>query len=368
MAQIASLGTINAAAGAVNLTQPAITQALARLERQLSVALFERRSDGMSPTEPALLLAPRVEAAMAQIVSPHVTMARMRALLALADAGSYTGAARATGLSVPSLHRAVGDLALATRRRLVERRGRALGFTDAGMRMVRAFRLARAELVAGLSEIEALKGRETRVIAIGAMPLSRARVLPEAVVRFARDHPQVQISIVEGSRAELVEPLRDGVIDFTLGALRDPLPEPDLSQEALFTDRPVVIGRSDHPLAGSAPALATLSACEFVMPPAGTPLRNAWDACFVDVGLAPPVVPIETGSVMMIRQMLLHSDRLTVLSPHQLAVELEAGLLTRIADPVKGMYRTIGITRRLGWRPTSVQDTFIEVLRQVAAN
>lgn len=367
MAEIARLGTINAAAGAVNLTQPAITQALARLERQLGASLFDRRPDGMTPTEPALLLAPRVDAAMERIGSPHVTMARMRALLALADAGSYTGAAAATGLSMPSLHRAVSDLALATRRKLVERRGKALVFTEAGLRTVRAFRLARSELIAGLSEVEALKGRETRAIAIGAMPLSRARVLPDAVVRFARRYPEVRISIVEGSRVELVEPLRDGMIDFTIGALRDPLPEPDLEQEALFIDMPVVIARSGHPLAGTDASLAELARHEFVMPPVGTPLRDAWDERFTLAGLVPPRVVIETGSVMMIRQMLVGSDRLTVLSPDQLAVELDAGLLQQVAEPVDGMRRTIGITQRSGWRATSVQNAFLATLREVVA-
>ena len=177
VAQIARLGTINAAARAVNLTQPAITQALARLEAQLGLPLFERRHDGMAPTPAAELLVPRIEAALASLDSPHVTMSRLRALLALADAGSYAGAGGLTGLSLPSLHRAVGDLSLAMRRSLVQRRGKIVVLTEAGMQLARAFRLARIELETGISEIEALKGRETRRIAIGAMPLSRARVL-----------------------------------------------------------------------------------------------------------------------------------------------------------------------------------------------
>ncbi|MFC3215224.1 helix-turn-helix domain-containing protein [Novosphingobium panipatense] len=51
--RIARLGTVNAAAGAVNLSQPAITQALARLEAMLELPLFERRHDGMILLAPA---------------------------------------------------------------------------------------------------------------------------------------------------------------------------------------------------------------------------------------------------------------------------------------------------------------------------
>ena len=115
VARIVEFGTVSAAATAVNLSQPAVTQALSRLEGQIGMPLFDRRHDGMVPTVAALLLAPRIDAAMARMSSPYVTMSRLRALLALADVGSYAGASHVTGLSVPSIHRAVADLGTAMR-------------------------------------------------------------------------------------------------------------------------------------------------------------------------------------------------------------------------------------------------------------
>ncbi|MFM5884912.1 MAG: LysR family transcriptional regulator [Novosphingobium sp.] len=366
-AQIARLGTINAAAQAVNLTQPAITQALARLEGQLGVPLFERRFDGMAPSAAAEVFVPRIEAALAHIASPHVTMARLRALLALADAGSYAGASVQTGLSLPSLHRAVTDLALAMRRTLVQRRGKIVVLTDSGAQLARAFRLARVELATGLSEIEALKGRETRRIAIGAMPLSRARILPSAVTRFLRRHPHVRIAIVEGSRAELVEPLRNGAIDLMVGALREPLVETDLTQQPLFTDLPAVIGRRDHPLAASSPGPVDLARYPWTVSAKGSPLRDSFERFFALADVPPPAVPIESGSVMMIRQILIDSDFLTMLSPEQLTVELEAGWLTKIAALPQSLGRTIGVTTRASWRLTQVQSEFMTDLAAIAA-
>ena len=99
--KIAELGTMNAAAQAVNLTQPAITQALSRIESMIALPLFERRHDGMISTAAADIFVPRAKAALDHIASPHVTMSRMRALIALADTGSYTGASMLTGLSLP---------------------------------------------------------------------------------------------------------------------------------------------------------------------------------------------------------------------------------------------------------------------------
>lgn len=371
VAKIAELGTMSAAAQAVNLTQPALTQALARIEAAIDLPLFERRHDGMVPTAAAELLVPRLQAASALIASPQVTMSRMRALLALADGGSYKSAALETGLSLPSLHRAMTDLSLSLRRRLVDRRGKAVVLSEAGMALARAFRLARIELEAGFAELEALKGRETRRIVIGAMPLSRARVLPAAVARFLRRHPQVRISIVEGSRAELVEPLRNGVIDLMVGALRSPLLEPDLAQEALFRDRPVVVARKGHPLdleqrQGRVPGLADLARYPWVVAGGSAPLRQTWERMFTGAGLEPPRVPIESGSVMTIRQLLIDSDLLTLLSPDQVAVELEAGWLVALGPAEAGQERTIGVTTRAAWRPTVVQAEFLADLRAAA--
>jgi DNA-binding transcriptional LysR family regulator len=331
------------------------------------VPLFERRHDGMAPTAAAQVFVPRVRAALDHIASPHVTMSRMRALLALADSGSYSGAGVLTGLSLPSLHRAVTDLSLSLRRTLVERRGKAVTLTDAGAQLARAFRLARVELEAGIAELDALKGYETRSIAIGAMPLSRARVLPAAIARFQRRHPQVRISIVEGSRAELVEPLRNGSIDFTIGALRDPLIEPDLVQQAMFTDLPMVIARKGHPLEGRNPSLADLAAFSWIVAAPGAPLRESWAQMFASAGLALPPVPIESGSVMIIRQLLIHSDLLALLSRDQVAVELEAEWLIALRPVPGDMQRTIGITTRGSWQPTLVQADFVEDLRAVTA-
>lgn len=366
VARIAELGTMSAAAQAVNLTQPALTQALARIEAVLGMPLFERRHDGMVPTPAAQLLVPRITAAFAHIPGPHVTTSRMRALLALADSGSYNAAALRTGLSLPSLHRAVSDLALSLRRKLVDRRGKAVVLTEAGVALTRAFRLARVELEAGLAELAALKGHETRRIVVGAMPLSRAKVLPAAVTRFLRRHPRVRVSIVEGSRAELVEPLRNGVIDLMVGALREPLLEPDLAQEVLFHDHPIVIARKGHPLEGGAPGLAELARYPWVIAAGGAPLRTTWEQMFAAAGLAAPPVPIELGSVMTIRQLLIDSDLLTLLSPDQVAVELEAGWLVSLGEAPPGHDRTIGVTTRASWRPTSVQAEFMDDLRAVA--
>ena len=368
VAAVVETGSISAAARVVNLTQPAITQGIAKLERQIGLPLFERRPGGMTPTTAANLLAPRVTAAIRLMDSRHATAAQISAFLALARRGSYSGAAAETGLSEPSLHRAVGDLSLAIGHILVERRGKGVALTARGAGVARRFRLGEAELRSAMSELAQLEGREVGRITVGAMPLSRARLLPAAVAAFHALHGEVSVGIIEGSHAELIGPLRDGEIDMMVGALRSTITEGGLVQTPLFEDRPVILARAGHPLAVAAEPMTSerMLAYPWITPAPGTPLRSQWQAMFEAAGAVAPRVPIECGSVIMIRQMLLQSDFLTLLSPDQVAVELDAGWLVKVADAPGDVSRTIGVTSRADWRPTALQRRFLDVLDEQA--
>jgi LysR family transcriptional regulator of gallate degradation len=379
LSAVVAQGSLSAAAQAVSLSQPALTQGLRKLERQLEARLFERHSDGVSATEAGLRMAERSAAAFEHLAAATrgsarsvrgfarperlMTATQLDAFLRLADAGSFVGAASASGLSQPALHRAVRDLEQICAVALAERRGRNVALTATGRRVARGIRLAAGEIAAGIVEV----GGEDRIagrVAVGAMPLCRALVLPHAIAAFVRDRPGAVIDVIEGSWRELVEPLRDGVIDLMIGALRDG-PLPGLEQRALFTDRLVVVGRAGHPLAGKVdPGLDALAACGWIVSSPGTPLRLRWDTLFA--GRKPPGVPIECGSVMVIRGVLQDSDLLTLLSPDQVALEIQTGMLTTIGAPLLHGERTIGITTRIDWRPTVTQRYLIELLEHAA--
>ncbi|GAA4818022.1 LysR family transcriptional regulator [Sphingosinicella ginsenosidimutans] len=373
-------GSINAAAEEVSLSQPALTQGLAKLERQLGTTLFVRRFDGMAATDAGRTVARRVRSALAHLRTASrpmtgdgargfarpdhlMTATQLRAFLGLANVGSFLGAAQATGISQPAIHRAVRDLEQLSATPLLERRGRGVALTAAGRRLARGARLAETEIAAAIAEA-APTGTMTGRLAVGAMPLCRARLLPMAIARFAEEAPDVRVEVLEGSWRELIEPLRDGRIDLTIGALRDPTPA-DLDQLPLFDDHLVVIARAGHPLSREpAPDARGLASFPWIVARSGTPLRRHWHRLF-DGGTLPRA-PIECGSVMTIRGILCESDFLTLLSPDQVALEVEGGVLAAIGGPVPASRRTIGVTTRRDSRPTLLQARFVQLLRDVA--
>jgi DNA-binding transcriptional LysR family regulator len=112
-------------------------------------------------------------------------MAQMRALIAVADHGSYSATKRGNRPSrtaprspIWRWHCVGGWWNGAVRRAL----------TEQGRRTARAASVWR-RTAGRLAELENLLGRETGRIVIGAMPLSRARILPAAAARFLRGHP-----------------------------------------------------------------------------------------------------------------------------------------------------------------------------------
>jgi DNA-binding transcriptional LysR family regulator len=228
--------------------------------------------------------------------------------------------------------------------------------------------LAVNELDAGLADLGALAGAAGGRVSIGAMPLARARLLPKAIARFHTAFPTITVSVIEGAHAELIELLRDGRLDFLVGALRTPSPGPDIAQSALIVDRPAVYARAGHPLASKArPTARDFSAYPWIIPHAGAPLRDRWCALFGDAGLNLPPAPIECGSVMVIRGLLEDTDMLTLMSPDQVALEVRSGVLRRLGAPIASARREIGLSTRADWRPTQAQAACLDMLRAVAA-
>lgn len=374
---VAELGALTRAAARCNVSQPAVTQALSKLEQAAGGALFTRSAQGVHATPRGQALAARVGRALARLdpalaeISPRLartaTTAQLNALAAVCDAENFTLAARRLGLAQPTVHRAVTQLEHEAGRPLFERSAYGLAPTRACLGLAEAVRLAAAELTQAESEMAEFDGREAGRIVIGALPLSRSVLLPEALARFRESRPLMPVQLIDGPYGDLLAGLRRGDIDVIAGALRRPAPIGDVVQETLFTDHLAVVARVGHPLTrarGLGPA--ALAGHSWVVPRTGTPARARFDTFFTDAGLAPPASVIEAGSILFMREILARGDFLGCISAQQAGAEISKGLLARLDVDAAWPGREIGLTMRAGWLPTPAQRQMLELLRAAA--
>lgn len=384
--EVAECRSISQAAERVFLSQPAITQAIAKLERQLDTKLFDRLSDGMRPTEAGRLFAQRVGQALDLIrsggqeairlgaergsrrqagIDQLLTTTQLRSLIAVANARNFTLAAKAIGTSQPAVHRAARDLEALMDIRLFERTSQGIELTRAAQVLVQRVKLAFAELAQGFAEIAALHGDDSGLIVVGSMPLARHGILPAAINALAYELPDVRVKVVDAPYGELLHGLRHGELDFLIGALRDPVPVEDVVQETLFDDPLAIVARRGHPLAGKKRiSAANLAAYPWVLPSRGTPTRDHFETLMR--GHTPAGGLVETSSIVLICGLLMESDRLTLISRLQIQREQAQGLLITLPYDTQTTRRPIGLTTRCNWRPTATQSRFLELVRAAA--
>jgi len=180
-------------------------------------------------------------------------------------------------------------------------------------------------------------------------------------------HPGLKVTVVDGTYESLLHQLRFADIDIIVGALRDPVPGPDVQQETLFEDRLAVVARPDHPLAAQRlKGLKDLSGVAWIMPMPGTPAQAAFDQSFRAEGLAPPPASLRVNSPIMMQALLAASDRVALMSPRQVDSEVRAGLLRVLPVPVRHAARRIGITTRTGFLPPPGAKLLLDAFRAVS--
>jgi LysR family transcriptional regulator of gallate degradation len=382
--EVARLGSVSAAARAVHISQPAVTQAVAGVERYFGVALLTRSNTGVALTAAGELCARRIERSISHLRDAVAELTRSRnfdfdatrlmrtahlhALSAVVEHRNFSLAARAQHVSQPSVHRAARELERLIGVPLFEKTSFGITPTREAEKLARRARLAFAEIDQARAEVHALSGGESGRTVIGAMPLARSFLVPTALLEFTQQYPEHSVAIVEGTYEHLLASLRSGEADFLIGALRNPAPVADVVQEHLFDDPLAIIVRAKHPLVSrKRVTVAALSKYPWIVPRAGTPLRIHFQEMFETAGLPAPTRAIECNSLIAARALLLESDRIMLLSAHQIHYELEAGLLVALPHPAGDVERPIGLTMRHDWHPTDSQRTLLEIVRRCSA-
>src|SRR3954454_714233 len=141
---------------------------------------------------------------------------RVLTFRAVAWARSFSAAARALALSQPAVSTQVASLEREVGVRLLDRRPGGLRLTREGEILLahadaiaERFELASAQLTAAAEGVRAR-------LRIGAFPTALAGLVPEAIAQVRRAHPEVKVSVDEGSSDELAAGVRRGELDLAV--------------------------------------------------------------------------------------------------------------------------------------------------------
>ena len=366
-----------------HLSQPAVTQAIAKLEEQMGVTLLERRASGSYLNEFGMIFHRRTQRLFAQFehalvelgvpsrpipvarIAGRISKTQIRSLISIVENGSFAQAARALGVSQTSLQRAARDLERNLRTPLYAQTASGIVATPAAAEFARKVKLALREIEWGIDEVEAARGNIGGEIVIGAMLLAGSVMLASVISEFVSAYPNANVRILNGNADDMLRYLRTGDVDVVIGLLRDSGSD-DLLHQALAETPYVVVARHGHPL-NEKPVvtLDDLADYEWIIGTPGASRRIRFDKLFS--GRRRPQARIATCSLPTVRLLLKQSNRLTLLTSYELIYEEDA--LTAVPfGPIEPV-PWIGLTTRENWLPTKLQANFIELIhRQIVGS
>lgn len=216
---------------------------------------------------------------------PDIPFASLRALMAIAAAGSVSKAAQTIGLTQSALSHAVANLERRLQVRLLRRGEHPITLTREGRRVVEAAGHIDRQLASMIEDVAALRRRQAGVVRIGSFGSSAtARLLPPLIGAFGRAHPGVSLAIAEAPDAETVAALAGHDIDLAIVSL----PQPGFETVEIARDQLVAVMAADHALAELPAISAThLGSRPFIMTRGGSQDRvRAW---FAAGGVTPTI-------------------------------------------------------------------------------
>lgn len=220
-------------------------------------------------------------------IGNHVKVQHIQTLVAIADAGSLRAAAEKLGKSQPaltkSLRQAEDDLGVP----IFRRSSRGVVLTDLGERVLARARTITSEITRLDDEVAQLRGEQVGALNVCVSPLAAVKIVPQALARFHRDHPKIEVHLTSGLFPNALRPLRDGKTDIVVG----PSPPIGMAREINLEpiwETPIVIITSKRSRFAKARNLADLAEAPWIKIGASGGPGDVFRRPFVERGLTPP--------------------------------------------------------------------------------
>lgn len=253
------------------------------------------------------------------------TNARLRALVELADTGSVRGAAERLVVTESSISSALRALSSDIGITLVDRHGRGVRLTPAGLRYVEY-----ARRILGLHDEAILAARgeadpENGSIRLAAVTSAGELLIPAALASFRKNHPGVVLHVEVAARSVVWPMLSRHEVDLVFAGR----PPEDLRRKvrvrAVSPNTLIVVGRPEL-AAGFAPATAT-----WLQRGRGSGTRSTLMTLLEDLDVAPPQLVL--GSHGAVVSAAVAGLGVTLVSRQAVRRELDNGTLVELPVP-----------------------------------
>lgn len=176
---------------------------------------------------------------------PDIKLQQLRYFVLVAELRSYHAAAERAARTQPAISLAIRELEQRLGERLFEK-GNKAELTPFGHQ---CYPLARALVEHyGRAVDHMVLAAEQRIgrVAIASVPSFASQILPPLLQTFARDHPDIQLSVEDDTAHRVQQRVLDRHVDFGIGSTWNL--DPNLDFRMLRTDRMGLVCRRDHRL------------------------------------------------------------------------------------------------------------------------
>lgn len=284
-----------------------------------------------------------------------MNMTHLRSLLAVADAGSFTAAAEALGVTQSGVSQSVAALEETLGVALVVRHRRGADLTAAGERVADHARTALDALGRIRSEADTERGLARGSVRLAGFPSVFATLLPPLLRRFRTRHPGIQVVALETDDREIEDWLAAGTID--LGVVMNPAP--GRAAAILGRDAWVPVFPAAHRLARrSTVTLADLADEPFVLATGGCDTNAGTLAAAAGTPLKDVQIEVRdwASAIALVRE-----GAGVCFVPESTLPETRRGL--RIGVLATPLHRTFGLVASPARALSRAASTFIETAR-----
>lgn len=289
-------------------------------------------------------------------------------LVHLDEQRSVLGAARAAHMTQPAASRLLGELEQALGVPLFRRHARGVEPTWYGEVMVRHARAALTGMRRAQDEIAALQAGLAGQVAIGAVVNPGINLVPAGVALLKQRHPGIAVRIEIDSSDVLIRRLHSAEFDIVVARPLVSHGDGELAFERLAGEAHRVIARAGHPLAARKRLhLRDLADPPWILPPAGSLLRDKLDAMFASLGAGLPRNVVETASLPVITSLLQRTDMVAPLQVQAVDPYVRMGVLRALDVDLSITLEPFGIVTRRDREASPADRAALDALRRAAA-